>query len=293
MSELEQSNTSQDMYYMNLPNYYLLRELCNFMKDDKYSSNDLIEFIRLNKIGINSYVKISEHTYAPIIYPASISRKHTKLFRWLIKNKAKPMLQLDHQGHENVPPDIEFICNLDNLALLKSIPNVGAGINININIINLEYCMKRADSRRVILLDLQDVCRKHIKNNPTFIFDILETLIQKISMLCTSPGLCHAKNIDKAIDKYVQIFAMLQGVFSCNVKHPESGMSFIDLCITWYLFPIIKELRSYTEFMQPIFYEDMNKEVVAVYRQIYNEHFYYNTCMALRVYVDPRVDIDI
>ena len=35
----------------------------------------------------------------------------------------------------------------------------------------------------------------------------------------------------------------------------------------------------------------MNKEVVAIYRQIYNEHYYYNTCIALQMPVDPRVDI--
>jgi|688.fasta_scaffold201856_2 hypothetical protein len=275
---------AQDAYYMNLPNYYLLKELCGFINDPKYSSSDIIDFIKLNKISINSYVKISEHTYAPLIYPVSITEKNAKLFRWLIKNKAKLDLQLDSISAE-VPPDIEFVCYIDHISILKP--------NINLNIVNLEYCMKRADVSRINLLELSDVCRKHVKNNSAFVFNILETLIQKISMLCTSPGLSHAKNVDKAIYKYAQMFAMLQDVFSCNIGHPESGVSFIDLCITWYLFPIIKELRGYTEFMQPIFYEDMNKEVVAIYRQIYNEHFYYNTCIALRVYVDPRVDIDI
>lgn len=291
--------TIQDNYYIKLPNYYILKELCKYINDEKYTSRDLIAYVRLNKICINSYVKISDSTYAPLIYPASIAKKNIKFFRWLIKNKAKTNLQLDYISrlHENIgtlmPPDIEFVCNLENISLLKQ--------NLNINIRNIEYCMMRGDIKRINALELSDVCCKHIKNNPSFAFNILESLIQKITVLCTTPGLNKSTEIDKVIDKYALLFRIISNFVQPSLLHLESNISLINLCINWYLFKIIKELHwrgtsksigiGSNGINQPVFYEDMNKEVVAIYRQIYNEYYYYNTCITLNLWVDPRVDV--
>ena len=51
-------HNNQDSYYSGLSNYTNLKELCNGMMHS-WSSDECINYIKTNKIGINSYIKIS------------------------------------------------------------------------------------------------------------------------------------------------------------------------------------------------------------------------------------------
>lgn len=274
----------QDEYYSRLPGYINLKELGIMINSAEYKSDDIIEYIKLHKIGINSYIKISMQTYAPLIYSVSIAKKNAKLFKWLEKNGARVDLQLDCSNiSDGTPsdPDIEYICRKEYLSYpcLKN--------KCSNSIINIEYILCRGDIKRIHILGNIDVILKHVKNNPSIIFNILNTLIQKITVLCGTPKYNHSSKIDKCINKYAELYKLLASVI--QVDYIYEHKTFMQLCCDWYLYPIIKVIPRSREMHSPIFYEDLNKEVVAIYRQIYNEFFYYNTCVSLNAKVDYRL----
>ena len=158
----------QDNYYVNKPEYYSLKELNNMIMNQttNITNQEIIDYIIIKNINVNSYIKLSRGIYAPIIYVVSINKNNTALFEWMLNNKAKFWLPLDLENTATYIPEIEYVCDISYINILLTIKKTMLTKISKMpkqNKCNIEHCLKTGDIARIILLDDINNCKKYLQ----------------------------------------------------------------------------------------------------------------------------------
>jgi hypothetical protein len=273
-----------DEYYMNEYQYLKKNELkTKIINNEDYK--DIIKFIIINQIDINSFIKVKNNFYAPLIYIVMHSN-NIKLFKWLFKQTNINLnIKYDKDNNEYIPNYL-ITCNEKMFKYIKNISEIKP--------IDIIYCLKKGLYNKLKLFDKN--CLFLFKNiNDKILpmnieFDILKELLDQIYILCMIKN--NKDTINELINNYIKIYDIIYDYINI-LNTNENNITFIQLCIDWYLLDIVKLFipklkKTDRDLLKIKFYKDYDNETTAVYRQLYNDYNYYYIAILINNPIDER-----
>ena len=270
--------TERASFYASLPDYYKLEKIRALILSG-VSSEDIISFIKENKLSVNSYIKgLRANEWVPILSLLARTDKHQLAVKFLVKSGVNINLVPDADPEQQEP--LLFTCDM---TYFKFFNEHGAKITGSLDA-NIKRKLRCADIKRVKLL---------IKTGHLTVSSVVNADTDPILYTLTSMKdyLTYAFNIrqnltnlteelDSTVIKFLVCVEQLVA-WGCPVSQNA-----VNFCIDYYLheFLSIKAFNALKfQTVNPEYHEYKDKLVVAMLRPLLNDSRYEKTCRVLNV----------
>lgn len=216
----------------------ILINLLKYLLNLDYDSNFIITYIEKYNININTYLpSLNNDSELPIIYHCCARSDLIGLFKYLVYKGV--ILKHNNLIDLLIYADISYIPILSNMKC-----EINREIFFNGNDSIAYKLLTRGNIKKILLLHKYKVIDnndlKYILNIPNIIFDILNSLYEKIFNIC--------KTSDLIIDKIIEINKIYVDVFkfyfnngiSINSKHTENEIYFFQNVLNTYNYGLIE-----------------------------------------------------
>jgi len=312
-----------DDYYVLQSNYYTLKDFATKIRDINISSDDLINFMKKNKIDVNSYITtFNPGVYVPIywqcvqpnypnnqslsnevsdnstlsneVFSISTLSNHqhirTKFFKFLVRNNVNLLLNPDVQDSKN----FKHVLMTCHESYIKDLISTKDSISVNLDNQILNKLYTGNIRRLIILLKYEILTTNLIQNiitlNSSLLFDILNVLIDRISFICRTHN--KKSEVQSIIQKYINVFKF---IFKFKTETLNiNSMHIIQYCANFYLYEFIALFKDLLKInlnhyrFKISYHDDMNQKLVASIRQLLNDNRYVLTCKSLDITPDKR-----
>lgn len=276
-----------DEYYISKPEYKNLCNLATMFREQK-TSNDIIKFIKRNRLDIDSQVPASQDNYIPIVAWATTHPRWEKLVKWLIKNGCNLAQKSDTLS---LRLELLFICHQDFMApLMVKTRIMSQGEDLHNQIIHVIYQRQiwRLDIlSRLGLISSSDIKICLDKVDLVRLFDISIKHLQKEIISGSDKDI-----IDKMRLEIVNTYMVL---WKRAVKFEDQVIeTLVFRSIKFYFHELLEFLKSVKENLihssSVVYHDDMNPNLTAMFRFFYNDKHYALTCKVLGLSPDERLD---
>ena len=268
----------QAEYYIAQPDYFLLQDLRKLIHLKESTSEEILNFIKVNKINVNSYQKGSkDNVWVPMIYHLCKYDKYKEVLKFLTRQRVNFLLPPDGEMSEN----ILFNCNS---VYLKFLYDRGCRVlkrDLNYSILKRLKC---ADVRRlesliklnvitagdVIGADKDPIltCLESLKAYVSYVFNFKQDITNLTAEL------------NAAVKKFLSstelliIWGAKVTEAACNFACEHYLHEFLSLFIMYKLMPFT---------LIPVYHEQMDRLNVAMLRPMLNDNRYEKTCFVLNL----------
>jgi hypothetical protein len=266
---------SRAAYYAALPEYYHLEELRGKLLANETESSDIIEFIKNQKLSVNSYIKgTRSNEWVPLLHLCCRHTKYQSVVKFLLKSGADINL-LSDADHQQMEP-LLFGCDE---IYFKYLVNNGCILAGGDQKLNIKRRLRCSDIKRL---------RQLVKVKQINISDVLSSDTDPVLYCLTSMKdyLIYAFNIRTGSNSNLNLTAELNETIakflSCVVQLLEWGASVTkeadSFAINHYMFEFLS-LPGFSRTGVVPYHEHMDGLKVAMLRPLLNDARYEKTCL--------------
>jgi hypothetical protein len=262
-------------YYASRPDYFLLQELRD--KIFKDTSEQIINFIIVNKISVNSYMKgLKINEWVPLLYLACSNSKYVDLVKYLIKSNVNIHAMPDSD-------DIEHILYTCDGLYLKFLYDKGCRPDNGNTVKNIKRRLRKADIKRLVsLIKLNVITCEDIYSTEDPVLYCLKSMTDyfKYAFNVRKDLVNFTAELNEVIEKFLRCVNQLI-LWKCEITD--------EACIyagKYYMFEFLKfdAFKTQINFENVVkYHEHMDKLEVAMLRPLLNDARYEKTCKALNI----------
>jgi hypothetical protein len=257
-----------DEYYNKNKNTCKLNELIKKNTPVK----ELVAFMKINKIKLDSYIKTGMNVYSPLFHILSMYPydRYNKLFHKIISSVDinTPTDKLDDC---DFIPNILIICNEEYESYyIHKLSELTHD--------DIKYAYDHGLYNKICALKL-------IPKMNISVFDVIDNLINKLKMICITAN--ELVMIEEQLTNYIKCFKILISNNLINyderreiiIKKKIYNENILQLCADWYLWKIAELFitKKNNDNIKLVHHRLMDTTQTAYFRQLFNDYNYYHS----------------